>query len=86
MSISPALSRLIEATWAAYISNPEPHIVKFDPPLNMRALAAQLSVLPVMLDMGGVMALRSDGEVVCFTWDEPERLELESDVRIRRVS
>ena len=85
MNISPELSRLIETTWAAYISNPEPHIVKFDSPLNMRVLAAQLSVLPVRLDMGGVMALRLDGEVVCFTWEEPDRLELESDVRIRNL-
>lgn len=85
MSISPEQSRLIETTWAAYINNPEPHVVKFDPPLNMRALAARLSILPIVLDMGGVMALRSSGEVVSFSWDEPDRLKIEGDVRVRNL-
>jgi len=85
MNISAEQSGLIEATLKAYVSNPEPHLVKFDQPLNMRKLAAQLNILPVVLNMGGVIAIRADGEIFSFTWDEPYRLQSERDVRIRNL-
>lgn len=85
MKIPPELTEVIEATLQGYVSNPEPHLVKFDPPLNMRKLAAQLNVLPIVLDMGGALVLRTDGEIFSFTWDEPYRLQSEDDVRVRNL-
>ena len=79
------LSALIEKAWVAYCSNPEPCLVKVDPPLDMRALAAQLKILPVVLDMGGVMGLRANVEIVYFVWDEPGHLQIERDERIRNL-
>ena len=76
----------IEATLAAFLADPEPYIVSPDSPLDLRTLAAELQLLPVMLDMGGCLGLRSDGEVVSFSWDEPRQLRVEHDERIRNVA
>jgi hypothetical protein len=85
MPITAEISKTIEETFAAYVTDPEPHVVKFDPPINMRELAAQLRLLPVVLDMGGCYCLQSDGEIFAFTWDEPHKLILETDPRIRNL-
>jgi len=84
-ALSLQLSRVIESTLQEYIDNPEPHLIHFDPPLNMRELARDLNLLPIVLDMGGCYGLRSDGEIFSFTWDEPSQLDHESDIRLRNL-
>jgi len=85
MNLTSELKKTIEATIEAYVSNPEPHLVNVDPSLNMRQLAAELKILPVVLDMGGCFCLRSDGEIVSFIWDEPHQLRAEGEERIRNL-
>ena len=85
MNIAPTLSKTIEATLEAYVNNPEPDLVNFDPPLNMRKLAAELNLLPVLRDMGGCYGLRPNGEIFSFVWDEPYQLRIERDVRIQNL-
>ena len=85
MNLSVQLSQTIESTLQAYVDDTEPHLIHVDPPLNMRELARDLNLLPVVLDMGGCYGLRSDGEVLWFTWDEPFQLNYESDVRLQNL-
>jgi hypothetical protein len=85
MILSGQITRTIESTLQAYINDPEPQLIHIDPPLNMRELASDLNLLPVVLDMGGCYGLRSDGEVFSFTWDEPFQLNRETDVRLRNL-
>lgn len=55
-------------------------------PDDIRETATQLEVLPLMLDMGGCYALRSNGQVVSFLWDDLKEVRVEDDLRIRNIA
>jgi hypothetical protein len=55
-------------------------------PLGLRAVVAKFGSLPLILDMGGCYALRRDGEVVSFAWDEPHGLAVVADDRLRNAA
>jgi hypothetical protein len=76
----------IVAALTAFISAPEPYTIGFDPPLDLRPLAAELQLLPAMLDMGGCLGLHPTGEVASFLWDEPTTLRTERDPRVRNLA
>jgi hypothetical protein len=76
---------VIAEVLAAFVSAPEANLVHTDPQIDLRGLAAEFNVLPVLLDMGGCFGLRRNGEVVSFPWDEPHKLQVESDERIRNM-
>ncbi len=82
MNITPESSEKIKATLKEFVANPEPYLIKFDEPLDLRKIAAELNVLPMFLDMGGCYGIRPNGEIVSFSWDEPYKLEVENDPRI----
>src|SRR5262245_19522840 len=65
-----------------YVTHPEPDIVNTDEQYDLRKLAAELKLLPAMLDMGGCYAIRSDGQIFSFLWDFPHGLRSEDDPRI----
>jgi hypothetical protein len=67
------------------VAAPDPYIIGFDPPLDLRAVAAKVRLLPGVLDMGGGLGLRPSSEVVSFLWDEPHVLRPERDARIRNT-
>jgi len=71
---------------AEFVANPEPYTIGFDPPLDMRAIAAELRLLPAVLDMGGCMGLRPSGEVAYFLWDEPGQVRTETGERLRNMT
>src|SRR5690348_6387084 len=73
----------IAITLAAFIADPEPYIIRFEPPLNLRNHAAEVLLLPVTLDMGGCIGLRPSGEVAYFLWDDPKLLIAECEERVR---
>ncbi|MCI0681208.1 MAG: hypothetical protein L0Y71_03815 [Gemmataceae bacterium] len=75
----------IAAALAAFIADGEPYTIRLDPPLDLRALAAELQLLPAMLDFGGCLGLKRNGEVASFTWNEPHSLRAEPDNRIRNI-
>lgn len=54
-----------------------------DDKLGLRAFAEQHQALPLLSDMGGSRALRHDGEVVVFSWDDPQKVWVEEDERAR---
>jgi hypothetical protein len=76
---------VIDEVLAAFVSAPDPYPVHCDPQIDLRGLAAELKVLPVLLDMGGCFGLRPNGDVVSFSWDEPHRVQVEGDQRIRNM-
>src|SRR5262245_19714967 len=69
----------------AFIADPEPFILRFDPPLDLRVLADEVELLPVILDGGGCLGLRPSGEVASFLFDDPHELRVEADPRIRNT-
>ncbi len=71
---------------AEFIAAPEPYLINFTPPLDLRAVAAELRLLPAVLDMGGCLGVRPSGEVGSFAWDEPRSLRIESDEVIRTIA
>jgi hypothetical protein len=75
----------IVAVLTTFVAGPEPYTIHFDPPLDLRAIAAEVQLLPACLDIGGCLGLRPSGEVASFTWDEPRQLRDEWDERRGRV-
>jgi hypothetical protein len=75
----------IESVLAQFVVDPEPYVLFPESPLDMRALAARLKLLPVMLDMGGCYGLMPDGKVASFCWDDPQQVRIEHDERIRNM-
>ena len=69
----------IQEAFAKFIADPEPYVIFDD--LDLRKLAAELNLLPVMLDMGGCYAIRSDCKIFSFLWDYPDGLRPEDDSR-----
>jgi hypothetical protein len=83
MNITPELSKRIKAILNEFVANSEPYLIKFGEPLDLRKVALDLHILPMLLDMGGCYALRPNGEIVSFAWNEPYDLEIENDVLTR---
>jgi hypothetical protein len=76
----------IATALAEFVADPKPYTIRFDPPLDLRAIAAEVRLLPAMLDAGGCLGLRPSGEVASFLWDEPQRLRTEGGERIRNLA
>jgi hypothetical protein len=85
MNITSEVLKIIEETLKGFVANPEPYLIKFDEPLDLRKLAAELNVLPLFLDFGGCYGIHPNGEIVSFYWDEPYKVEVENDPRIRNI-
>ncbi|MBA3322342.1 MAG: hypothetical protein H0T45_12985 [Pyrinomonadaceae bacterium] len=85
MNVTSAHSEKIEAALKTFIANPEPYLIGLESPLDLRELAAELNALPMFLDFGGCYAIRPNGEIISFDWDEPYNLESENDPRIRNL-
>src|ERR1051325_6294012 len=85
MNIAPTSSEKIEAALKEFVANPEPYLIKLDGPLDLRKLAAELNLLPMFLDVGGCYSIRPNGEIVSFPWDEPHKVDVENDPRIRNI-
>jgi hypothetical protein len=47
------------------------------------AFIEQVNGLPLYADMGGGVAVRPDGELVGFVWDEPHSIQPETDPHLR---
>ncbi len=71
MKITPHFSKTIKAILKSYVANPEPQLVRLDPPLDLQRLANDLNLLPMMIDMGGCYGIRPNGDIFSFAWDEP---------------
>jgi hypothetical protein len=76
----------IVAALDAFVAAAEPYTIGFDPPIELRALAAEVRLLPAMLDMGGCLGLCPNGEVASLLWDEPTTLRPETDPSIRNLA
>lgn len=85
MTIASHFTETIEAILKSYIANPEPDVIRLDPPLDLSRLARDLNLLPMMLNFGGCYGIRPNGDILSFLWDEPNNLRLEKDPRIRNI-
>jgi hypothetical protein len=51
-----------------------------DPPLSpveLRKIVKDRRILPLHWDFGGCYAVRNSGEIISFTWDEPDDIRVE---------
>ena len=58
-------------------------------PAWLLPFAAQNRLLPVFLDLGGVLAVAATGDevrVVRFVWDSPDKIETVTDSRLRNIA
>ncbi len=75
--MTPDLAERIRQRLAEYLADSAAD------PLDLRSVVAKVGALPLTLDMGGCLAIRADGEIISFRWDEPHDVKIERDVRWR---
>ncbi|MGH7733320.1 MAG: hypothetical protein ACREOE_06360, partial [Gemmatimonadales bacterium] len=78
--MTPDLADRIRQRLAEYLADSAPD------PLDLRSVVAKFGGLPLTLDMGGCLAIRADGEVISFQWDEPHDVRVEQDAHWRNVA
>ncbi|MGH7437917.1 MAG: hypothetical protein ACRENE_19735 [Polyangiaceae bacterium] len=76
----PDLADRIRQRLAEYLTDSAPD------PLDIRSVVAKFGALPLTSDMGGCLAIRPDGKIVSFQWDEPHDAKVEQDARWRNVA
>lgn len=76
----------IAAALADFVADPAPWELGFDPPLDLRAVAAATGLLPALLDMGGCLGILPSGAVGALDWDEPGRVRDVDDARLRAIA
>jgi hypothetical protein len=79
MSINLALSKRIEERVQEFIATPATEA-------NLRRTVRENRVLPLLMDMGGCLAIRTDGEIVSFVWEKEGTVKVENDLRVRNVA
>lgn len=55
-------------------------------PAGVNATCRELKVLPLTFDMSGCFAIRANGEIVSFLFDNQHELRVETDPRIRNMA
>ncbi len=80
MSLPPDLEAAVRERLQEYLAGTWPD------PLSLRAIVARFGALPLITDWGGCYALRLDGEIVTYEWEEPHRLAVLGDERLRRAA
>ena len=73
MTLRTELQQLIEKRLDEFINSTEPD------KLGLREIAADLNALPLFLDLGGCYAIRQDGEIISFAWDDEKNYQIEQD-------
>lgn len=79
MHISVELSRRISQLIDEYV------VQGSDDP-KMRRLVTQQKVLPLYRSMADVVAIKANGDIVSFLWDDTSHGQIESDARIRNAA
>jgi hypothetical protein len=76
MKISRELSDKIQNEINEFVFAPEILLVKLEEIYDLRKNAGELNVLPIAFDFGHIWALRPDGEIVCFPYEQPAEIEV----------
>ena len=80
----PALLAVVPAEVEVALSR---FLSEFDPdPLDVKGIARRHHALPLLLDMGGCVALRPNGELIQFLWDSPDQVAIEADPKMGHVA
>lgn len=80
MEVTAALTERIKERIREFTLDPSPD------PQGLRETVVRLNALPILFDMGGCFAVRPNGEVVSFAWDERDDVRVEDDLRIRNLA
>jgi hypothetical protein len=67
---------IVNATRAYIAENAKSHP-------EIAAFVETLAALPLYADWGGGVALRADGELIGFLWNEPQSIKVETDPHLR---
>ena len=77
MNITNEHSKLIKKLIQEFIAQSAPD------PNNLRQLAIEKKVLPLIWDFGGVFTINPSGDIISFLWDHWGDPQVESDPRIQ---
>jgi hypothetical protein len=80
MVVSEDFPTLINRLIRVYVS------ATTDAPNNLRRLAAEKKVLPLMWDWGGILSVNAEGAIFSCLWDNWRELRVETDPRIRNIA
>ena len=80
LSPSPEIAKQIEARLSEFVTATTPDLGE------LRQIAAALGALPLIQGLGGGYAIRPDGEIISFPWDDPSDVQVENDVRMRNMA
>jgi len=81
MQISLELSKQIKQRLTDFVDESGP-----DSLVDLGRVVSKLNALPLMLDMGGALAIRPDGQIISFCWDKEEDYQVENDRRICNIA
>lgn len=79
MAIAEVIAEKISERVKAYVIPANPDISE------AIKVALEIEALPMLMDAGGVFALKPDGEIIAILWDKPQDLRVENDERVRNV-
>jgi len=85
MKITRGLSDKIQKTIDEFASESEPFWVSgenSEEKLNLREIAAELKVLPIVFDWFAGWGIQSDGLILSFTFDKPYKIEIVENQKI----
>jgi hypothetical protein len=71
----------LKQAYKDYLAGAPDPVMDFD----MRDLAAEFEILPMLYDFGYCLAIKLDGEIVAMPWEPPRELEVISDPRTIRI-
>ncbi|HYV38716.1 MAG TPA: hypothetical protein VE988_23730 [Gemmataceae bacterium] len=75
----------IQAALESFKGDPTSNSVGGSSAIDLRKVAANLQILPLILDMAGCLGIRPNREVLTFMWDDPQTVTVEHDERIRNM-
>ena len=73
MQISLELSEQIKQRLMDFVDESGPNSL-----VDLGRIVSKLNALPLMLDMGGALAIRPDGQIISFCWDKEEDYRLKT--------
>ena len=76
MKISRELSEKIQNEINKFVSAPEPFLINLENTHDLRKIARELNVLPLVFDFEHNWALRPDGKIVSFPYEQPAEIEV----------
>lgn len=88
MNFSHELSEKVQKVINEYIENAEPFLIETensDEKVDLRKIAAELNILPVLFDWFSCWGIEPNGEIILFQFKKPYRIKTETNQKIINI-